>query len=151
MKKLIPAVMVVLAFVIGYAFPTVAALTYSKLQGQVLRSDRDNEILHPGAMLKSKYYFSSTDEAQVCTGKCAIYDIITASGADGAYAIVYDSAPATAGTTYVFSKLEFDGTGIAKGLGSPNAMPFVTTNGLSLDLSSVAAGEQVLVIYKDLD
>lgn len=151
MKKLIPAFLVVLAFVVGYAFPTVAALTYSKLQGQVLRSDRDNEILHPGAMLKSKYFFSSTDEAQVCTGKCALYDLITASGADGAYAIVYDSAPATAGTTYIFSKLEFDGTGIAKGLGSPNGMPIVTTNGISIDLSSVSGSEQVLVVYKDLD
>ena len=149
-KKILFGLFAVTVFVAGYAFKS-EALTYAKGVFAVMQSEGGHEILHPGAMVKSKYYFSSTDEAQVCTGKCMIFDIITASGADGAYAIVYDSAPATAGTTYIFSKLEFDGTGIAKGLGSPNGMPFVTTNGLSIDLSSVSGGEQVLVLYKDLD
>lgn len=149
-NKILFTLFAVTLVITGYAFKT-EAITYAKNVFAVMQSDRGNEILHPGAMVKSKYYFSSTDEAQVCTGKCAIFDIITASGADGAYLIAYDSAPATAGTTYIFSKLEFDGTGIAKGMGSPNGMPFVTTNGLSLDLSSVAGGEQVLVLYKDLD
>ena len=150
MKKLLLTAVAIGLLVTGYAFKT-EALTYAKNVFAVMQSERGNEVLHPGAMLKSKYYFSSTDEAQVCTGKCAIFDIITASGADGAYVVLYDSAPATAGTATIFSKLEFDGTGIAKGLGSPNGMPFVTTNGLAIDLSSVASGEQVLVLYKDLD
>lgn len=151
MKKLLLTAVAIGLLVTGYAFKT-EAVVYAKNVFGVMQSDRGNEILHPGAMVKSKYYFSSTTEAQVCTGKCAIFDIVRASGADGAYAVIYDSAPATAGTTTIFAKMEFDGTGIPRGLeANPNALPFVTTNGLSVDLSSVAGGEELLILYKDLD
>lgn len=142
---------VIAVAVIGFAFKA-EALTYAKNVFASMVSESGREVLHPGAMVKSKYRFSSTDEAQVCTGKCMVFDIVRASGADGAYAIIYDSAPATAGTTTIFAKMEFDGTGIPRGLEvNPNAMPFVTTNGLAVDLSSVSGGEELLILYKDLD
>jgi hypothetical protein len=149
MKKTMFAVAIAVIGVFMYA-NSVKAVGYVKDTFRVMQSMSGKEVLHPGAMVKTKAYFASTDEAQICTGKCAIFDIISTSGADGAYAIVYDSAPATAGTATIFSKLEFDGTGIAKGLPA-NGLPFVTTNGLAVDLSSVSGGESLLILYKDMD
>ena len=149
MKKLLLSVFAIGLLVTGYAFKT-EAIIYAKNAFAVMQSDRGNEILHPGAMPKSYARFSSTTEAVICTGKCAIFDVIFTSGADGAYAVLRDTVAVDATGIPLMLKAEFDGTGIAKGLPS-NGLPFVTTIGLTADLSSVSGGEELLILYKDLD
>ena len=151
MKKSI--IGVILSAAIVGVFYSIGSSDIVKKAVEVLKTDSSKEILHPGAALKSYDYFSSTDEAVVCSGRCALYDVITASGADGSYVVIRDTATADGSGSSIMSKLEFDGTGIAKSLaaGNPNAFPIVTTYGISVDLSSVGSNEQILVIYKDLD
>jgi hypothetical protein len=151
-KKIIFGIFAVTLVVVGYAFRT-EAITYGKNVFAVMQSERGNEVLHPGAMLKDYSRFSSVTEALICTGKCAIFDVIMTSGADGAYAVISDTTAVNGTGAAIVGKMEFDGTGIPKSLaaGNPNAFPIVTKLGITADLSSVAAGEEILIIYKDLD
>jgi len=151
MKKSI--IGVILGAAIVGVFYSIGSTDIVKKAVEVLKTDSSKEILHPGAALKSYDFFTSTTEAVVCTGRCALFDVITASGADGAYVMIRDTATADGSGNYIMKQLEYDGTGIAKSLaaGNPNAFPIVTTYGISVDLSSVAGGEHILVIYKDLD
>ena len=150
-KNIILSVVVVALAVIGYTNGVTAA-GYVKDAARVLKSLQGHEILHPGVMEKSYYKFASTTEAVVCTGKCMVFDVILTSGADGAYAVLRDTATADGSGTTIVSKLEFDGSGHGSLSGNnPNAFPFVTTTGLSIDLSSVSGSEEALVLYKDLD
>lgn len=142
---------ITLGLSLGYGIN--AARSFPSMNGITKDESSGKSVTHPGFDIKTFARFASVTEASICTGKCLVYDMILHSGADGAYAIVYDSAPATAGTTTLIGKLEFDGTGKPTSLaaGNPNAFPFVTTRGLGMDLSSVTAGEEVSILYKDLD
>lgn len=151
MKKNITMLLAVIALaVIGFTYHA-EAVSYAKNVVQVMQSPRGNEVQHSTAYGKTYSRFSSVTEASICTGKCLIYDVILASGADGAYVILYDSAPATAGTTTIVGKLEFDGTGHGSLSQGSNAFPIVTTRGIGIDMSSVSGSEEALVIYQDLD
>lgn len=145
-KNLIIACLALFAFA-GFGYTAM-----SKVLVNVLQADSGREILHPGAAMKSYKNFASTTEAVVCTGRCALFDVIQASGADGAYAILRDSATADGSGLPIVSKMEFDGTGHgALAIGNSNAFPIVTNLGITVDLSSTAGGEEVLIVYKDLD
>jgi hypothetical protein len=75
-----------------------------------------------------------------------------ASGADGAYAILADTIAVNGTGTPILAKAEFDGTGIPKSyFGNSKGVPFMTSIGLTADLSSVANGEELLILYQDLD
>ena len=145
-KNLVIACLALFAFA-GFGYTAIR-----KVMVNVLQADSGREILHPGAALKSYANFASTTEAVICTGRCVLFDVILASGADGAYATIRDSATADGSGPVILSKMEFDGSGSgALSVGNPNAFPIVSNLGITLDLSSTAGGEEVLVIYKDLD
>ena len=154
-KKLIFTVIAAFVLALSY-FGTSNAVSYLKNVYQTAQTTTGEKVLHPGALLKSYYNFSSATEAVGCTGTCALYDIITMAGADGDYLTVRSSGTADGSGTAIFSQLEFDGTGIAKSLaaGNPNAFPIVSTNGLTLDITYATTASttgEVLMVYKDLD
>lgn len=117
----------------------------------VMLSERGNEILHPGAVGKSYARLASTSGSVVCTGKCLLFDVLITSGVSGNnYVTIADTYTADSVDGLVF-KAPFVGPGSrALSMGS-NAFPVTFNYGISVDLSSVANGEEVTVIYKDLD
>lgn len=125
------------------SFPSINGITKDESQGK--------SVPHPGFDIKQFARFASVTEDDICTGKCLIYDVLLTSGAAGSYAVLYDSAPATAGTTVIVSALHFNGTVRSLAAGNPSAFPIATTRGLGIDLSSVSTGEEALILYKDLD
>lgn len=148
MKKLIISLFVVgFIFALGY----VGASAVRSFKVQDVAMDQNGNAVHPSLLGKTYAQFSSTTEAVVCTGKCLIHEIILSSGADGAYAIVKDSATADGSGDDIFAQLEFDGTGHLVMSGGSNAFPIQTTLGITLDLSSVGSNEEILIVYTDLD
>lgn len=148
MEKTLKLVVVcALIFSLGY-MGLDAAKSY-KVQDVTM--DQNNNAVHPLSEGKSYTNFASTTEAVICTGRCLLYDIILSSGADGAYAIIKDSATADGSGSDIFARLEFDGTGIQSMAQGSNAFPIVTSKGITADLSSVGSNEELLIIWKDLD
>jgi hypothetical protein len=145
-KNILIAVLAVIATV-GYGYTANLVKNVST----VLLSERGNEVLHPGAIGKSYKHLASATGVVVCTGKCLLFDVILDSGATSSYATIEDTYTAEAGTNSVFVAA-FGGAGVTKAL-SVGSMAFPVTfdYGITLDLSSVAAGEHATVIYKDLD
>lgn len=151
MKKILILGAFVVVTVLAYTHGVTAA-AYAKNVLFGVQSERGQEVLHPGAMAKSFYRFASVTEDDICAGKCMVFDVLLTSGVSSSYAVLYDSAAATAGTTVIVSALHFNGTTpVSLAAGNPNAFPIVTTRGLGIDLSSVSAGEEALILYKDLD
>lgn len=151
MKKLIILGAIVVTSVLAYQHgATAAAYTKNVLLG--VQSERGQEVLHPGAMAKSYSRFASVTDAVICTGKCMVFDVLLTSGVAASYAVLVDSNATSNASATIVSALHFNGTTtVSLAAGNPNAFPIVTTYGIGLDLSSVSAGEEVLVLYKDLD
>lgn len=141
---------ITLGLSLGYGIN--AARSFPSINGITKDESSGKSVPHPGFDLKQFSRFASVTEASICTGKCMIYDILLTSGVAASYAVIYDSAPATAGTTVIVTALHFNGTTpVSLAAGNPNAFPIATTRGIGIDLSSVSAGEEALVLYKDLD
>lgn len=141
---------ITLGLSLGYGIQ--AARSFPSINGITTDASTGKSVSHPGFDIKQFSRFASVTEASICSGKCLIYDVLLTSGVAASYAILYDSAPATAGTTVIVSALHFNGTTpVSLAAGNPNAFPIATTRGLGIDLTSVSAGEEVLVLYKDLD
>ena len=154
MKKtlILIGVAVLIAAAFGFRNEISAALPVNtEVRAFFLQLDQRGATIQD-SMPKSYARFSSTTEAVICTGKCLIYDVIMASGADGAYAILSDTIAVNGTGDKIFAKAEFDGTGIPKSyFGASKGVPFMTERGLALDLSSVGAGEELLILFQDLD
>ena len=121
-----------------------------KKVSKVLRTPDGQEIAHPGAMAKSYTRLASATGVVVCTGECLLFDVILTSGASSSYAVIENTGTAESLDAVVF-KAKFSGsTPVALSNGS-NAFPILFDTGITADLSSASAGEEITVIYKDLD
>jgi len=142
---------ILIAFLVAFsAAGLLTAANYTKDVVDVLRSEKGQEILHPGAVGKSYKRLASTTGTVVCTGKCLLFDVILCSGAASSYVLVADTYSANSTDGLVFSALFSSSGPIALSDGS-KAFPILFDSGITLDLSSASAGENAVAVYKDLD
>jgi len=145
--KNITKLLVAVALVLSVVYGVNAARSFSVWNVAV--DQNSNALSHPGFEGKSFANFASTTESAVCTGKCLIYDIIMSTGAGDL--TVYDSTTTTLPTGHaIFASFGFTASPVAMSAAS-GGFPIVTHHGIAVDLSSVAGGEEVLIVYKDLD
>ena len=88
-----------------------------------------------------------------CTGRCVLAGLIPTTGGAGTLVYIYDTsvAGAGAGTTNERLKLTWGFTPVSTSPTVAIPKPIRFTNGIVLQLSSVAASEAVTVLYVDLD
>jgi hypothetical protein len=142
---------ILIAFLVAFsAAGMLTAANYTKDVVDVLRSEKGQEILHPGAVGKSYKRLASTTGVVVCTGKCLLFDVIMASGAASSYVLVADTYTADSTDGLVFSA-PFVAAGSKSVSDGSNAFPILFDSGITLDLSSASAGENAVAVYKDLD
>ena len=99
--------------------------------------------------------FTETDatESLFCTGKCLLAGFYRSTGAAGSHVEIRDTDVISSSDLSqlvhpraYFATLESDYVGT-----NPMNFPVLATNGLSIKLNSVSAGEHVTVLYLDLD
>lgn len=107
--------------------------------------------LHPDLMGYDYKNFATTAEEVICTGRCLLGGVYLGSGASTAYLWIRDTAVLGSGAdSLALPAFRFDANGtVARGNQLDRAILF--SNGIAIDLSSVAASERVTVLYIDLD
>ncbi|NIN67239.1 MAG: hypothetical protein GTO63_21580 [Anaerolineae bacterium] len=138
MKKLIA-----LALVAVFAVAAQASPRYSFPQGS------DGDVAHPLYGGYDATYKSTAAEAMICTGKCLLAGVYFGTGATSSKLTIRDTGTADGGGTNKLPDMYFDTDSGARGNRVPQPIRF--TNGISAEISSVAAAEAVTVLYVDLD
>jgi len=108
-------------------------------------------FMHP---LYSGYdyaYLSNTTEKLVCTGTCLLHAVIMGTGAIATGVLFRDTDTADNGNVILMvPELHFSVTASSGNLQRVE-IGLVTNNGIAVDLTSVSAGEDITVLYLDLD
>ena len=146
-------ILVVIGLAFGYFYKTVDAARDFKINDVITKGFTAEMVPHPGFDIKSYSRFNSTTVAVICTGKCLVYDIIISSGTAAVdYAIIRDSATANGSGSEIIGKFlsVSGGAPTALAAGNPNAFPFMTSLGITVDQSAAGAFE-TLILYKDMD
>lgn len=141
MKKLIS--FVVLSLVASSAMAdTFVANTAKNQRGEEVRAE------YGGYDARRVY---ATDEVVVCSGRCVLAGLLANTGAASTLINVYDTSVAgalAAAELKVISNFDLSQTGTAA---QRIHRPIRFSKGISVKLTSVAAGESVTVLYVDLD
>jgi len=130
----------------------MGALAYAAPQRSFPSQKDGSAVAHP--LYGGYSYFIERDatESMVCTGKCLLAGIYRSTGAADSLVLVRGTA-AIGGTVaeLMFPILEFHLAETNYASANPVFLGMVASDGISIELSSVSAGEHVVVIYIDLD
>lgn len=96
---------------------------------------------------------SGTSEMVVCSGRCLLKAIIMSTGPTATYLRVRNTALAGGGNNYLILNkyVRFAPSNTAGLVNNPLPAPIILDKGISVELSSVSADEDVTVLYRDLD
>jgi hypothetical protein len=136
-----------LVFVIGAAVLAQAAPKRS------FPNQKDGSaVAHPLYGGYSYFLETNATESMVCTGKCLLAGFYRSTGAEATSVKIRGTA-AIGGTDaeLMFPPSRFHLIETDYESANPVSLPVLSADGISVELSSVAAGETVVVIYLDLD
>ena len=146
MKKLLSIALVlgVLGSGMVVKADTFVANTAKNQRGEEVRAEY-------GGYDSTRIAHALSDEV-VCTGRCVLAGLIPSTGAAGALMYLFDTSVANVSATArlkMTSVFNPDATNVAATNRVPRPIRF--TNGITVRLSSIGAGESVTVLYVDLD
>ena len=117
----------------------------------VYPTNQRGDVAHPLYGGYDSTRVATTTEYVVCVGKCLLGGLIMSTGATSSRMFVYDTAIAgTAATARRLVNIPF-APAQTESARERVDKPIRFYNGISVDLSSVSAGEEVEVLYLDLD
>lgn len=96
---------------------------------------------------------SSTEEMIVCSGRCLLRAVIMSTGPTASYVRIRNTAITNGSTSSLIlpKYLRFNPS-VDSGPGrQPLVAPILLDKGISVQLSSVSADEDVIILYRDLD
>jgi len=130
----------------------MGALAYAAPQRSFPSQKDGSAVAHPLYGGYSYFLETNATESMVCTGKCLLAGIYRSTGAASSSVKVRGTA-AIGGTDaeLMFPALNFHLAETNYASANPVFLGLVSSDGISVDISSVGAGEHVVVIYIDLD
>ena len=93
---------------------------------------------------------SATAEMIVCSGRCLLAALITSSGPEGSELRVRNSSVVD-GTTGSYALIHRFSSRNTEPGNNPIRYPMVFSNGITVKLNAASTGEEVTVLYLDLD